>query len=37
LSKLDEVGFVVDMGEEEELKSHWEVVNGLNGKYGRKW
>jgi hypothetical protein len=30
-SRLDEVGFVVDMEDEEEPKSYWEVVNGPNG------
>jgi hypothetical protein len=28
--KLDEVGFVIDIVEEEELKGHWEVVNEPN-------
>jgi hypothetical protein len=29
-SKLNEVGCVVDMVEEEELKRYWEAVNGPN-------
>jgi hypothetical protein len=29
-SRLDKVGFIVDMVEEEEPKSYWEVVNGPN-------
>jgi hypothetical protein len=35
-SRLDEVGFVVDMVEEEEPKGYWEAVNGPNGICGRK-
>jgi hypothetical protein len=31
-SKLDEVEFVVDMGQEEELKGYWKVVNRPNGQ-----
>jgi hypothetical protein len=31
-SKLDEMGVVIDMGEDEELKGYWEVVNGPNGQ-----
>jgi hypothetical protein len=29
-SRLDDVGFVVDMVEEEEPKGYWEAVNGPN-------
>jgi hypothetical protein len=29
-SRLDEVGYVVDMVEEEEPKGYWEAVNGPN-------
>jgi hypothetical protein len=31
LSRFDEVGFVVDMGEEEVPKGYWKVVNRQNG------
>jgi hypothetical protein len=31
-SRLDEVGFVVDMVEEKEMKAYWQAVNGLNGQ-----
>jgi hypothetical protein len=32
VSKLDELGFVVDMVEEEEPKGYWEAVNGPKGQ-----
>jgi hypothetical protein len=32
LSKLDKAGIVVDMVEEEDLKSYWKVVNMPNGE-----
>jgi hypothetical protein len=31
-SRSDEAGFVVNMWEQEEAKSYWEAVNGLNGQ-----
>jgi hypothetical protein len=35
-SRLDEVGFFVDMVEEEEPKGYWEAVNGPNGKWWKE-